>query len=146
MHREILASLRGELGAERAAAAEADLKALEREMENLLRGFALLLERPPGALAVLSSLGERASCALFSRLLAARGLGVKLLDPKVLIRTTGSPLAASPDWNATREAFAPLRSDPPAVSLLPGFFGGDASGRINLLGRGGSAILAPSLG
>ncbi len=138
VHREILASLRGELGAERAAAAEADLKALEREMENLLRGFALLLERPPGALAVLSSLGERASCALFSRLLAARGLGVKLLDPKVLIRTTGSPLAASPDWNATREAFAPLRSDPPAVSLLPGFFGGDASGRINLLGRGGS--------
>jgi bifunctional aspartokinase / homoserine dehydrogenase 1 len=138
VHREILASLRGELGTERAAAAEADLKALEREMENLLRGLALLLERPPGAIAVLSSLGERASCALFSRLLAARGLGVKLLDPKVLIRTTGSPLAASPDWEATRQAFEPLRSDPPAVALLPGFFGGDASGRTNLLGRGGS--------
>ncbi|HEV7506924.1 MAG TPA: bifunctional aspartate kinase/homoserine dehydrogenase I [Thermoanaerobaculia bacterium] len=138
VHREILADLKGELGAERAAAAEADLKALEREMENLLRGFALLLERPPGALAVLSSLGERASCALFSRLLAARGLAVKLLDPKVLILTTGSPLSASPDWKATRQAFAPLRSDPPALTLLPGFFGGDASGRTNLLGRGGS--------
>ncbi|MFY9822997.1 MAG: bifunctional aspartate kinase/homoserine dehydrogenase I [Thermoanaerobaculia bacterium] len=138
VHREILTGLRVELGAERAADAEADLKALEREMENLLRGFALLLERPPGAIAVLSSLGERASCALFSRLLAARGLTVKLLDPKALIRTTGSPLAASPDWEATRQAFEPLRSDPPAVALLPGFFGGDASGRINLLGRGGS--------
>jgi aspartokinase/homoserine dehydrogenase 1 len=138
VHREILANLRGELGAERAAAAEADLKALEREMENLLRGFALLLERPPGALAVLSSLGERASCALFSRLLAARGLGVRLLDPKTLIRTTGSPLSATPDWEATRQAFAPLRADPPALALLPGFFGGDGSGRINLLGRGGS--------
>ncbi len=138
VHREILADLRAELGAESAAAAEADLKALEREMENLLRGFALLLERPPGAMAVLSSLGERASCALFSRLLTARGLGVKLLDPKTLIRTTGSPLSASPDWEATRQAFAPLRSDPPALTLLPGFFGGDASGRTNLLGRGGS--------
>lgn len=138
VHREILADLKSELGAESTAAAEVDLKALEREMENLLRGFALLLERPPGAMAVLSSLGERASCALFSRLLAARGLDVKLLDPKTLIRTTGSPLSASPDWEATRQAFAPLRSDPPAVALLPGFFGGDASGRTNLLGRGGS--------
>ncbi|MBW8877476.1 MAG: bifunctional aspartate kinase/homoserine dehydrogenase I [Acidobacteria bacterium] len=138
LHREILADLRSELGAEPAAAAEADLGALEREMENLLRGFALLLERPPGALAVLSSLGERAACALLHRLLAARGLAVRLLDPKVLIRTSGSPLSASPDWEATRQAFAPLRSDPPAVALLPGFFGGDASGRVNLLGRGGS--------
>ncbi len=138
VHREILASLRSELGTERAAAAEADLKALEREMENLLRGFALLLERPPGAMAVLSSLGERASCALFSRLLAARGLGVTLLDPKVLIRTTGSPLSAAPDWEATRAAFTSLRNDPLPVALLPGFFGGDASGRTNLLGRGGS--------
>ena len=138
VHRKILTDLTVELGTEHATAAEADLKALEREMENLLRGFALLLERPPGAMAVLSSLGERASCAIFSRLLAARGLNAKLLDPKVLIRTTGSPLSASPDWNATWQAFSPLRSDPPAVALLPGFFGGDASGRINLLGRGGS--------
>ena len=138
LHREILAALRGELGTELAAAAEADLGGLEREMENLLRGFALLLERPPGALAVLSSLGERAACALLYRLLAARGLAVRLLDPKVLIRTSGSPLSASPDWEATRQAFAPLRCDPPPVALLPGFFGGDASGRINLLGRGGS--------
>src|SRR5258706_5239077 len=138
VHRAILADLAAELGTEPAADADADLTALELEMENLLRGFSLLLECPPGAMAVLSSLGERASCALFSRLLAARGLAVTLLDPKVLIRTTGSPLAASPDWQATRQAFATLRADPPAVALLPGFFGGDAAGRVNLLGRGGS--------
>ncbi len=138
LHREILAGLRSEMGAERAAEAEADLGALEREMENLLRGFALLLERPPGALAVLSSLGERAACALLFRLLAARGLDARLLDPKALIRTAGSPLSASPDWEATRQAFTPLRESPPAISLLPGFYGADASGRVNLLGRGGS--------
>jgi aspartokinase/homoserine dehydrogenase 1 len=138
LHREILAGLRGEMGAERAAEAEADLGALEREMENLLRGLALLLERPPGALAVLSSLGERASCALLFRLLAARGLDARLLDPKSLIRTAGSPLSAAPDWEATRQAFSTLRESPPTISLLPGFYGADASGRINLLGRGGS--------
>src|SRR6185312_3435673 len=48
VHREIMADLKSELGEDSTAAAEADLKALEREMENLLRGFALLLERPPG--------------------------------------------------------------------------------------------------
>ena len=90
VHREILDALRDELGAARAAEAETELGALEREMENLLRGFGLLRECPPAALALLSSLGERASCALVSRLLAARGLDARLLDPKTLIRTSGS--------------------------------------------------------
>ncbi len=141
IHREILAELRDELGAALTREAEADLGALERELENLLRGFTLLLERPPGALALLSSLGERASCGLICRLLAARGLDARLLDPKALVRTCGPPLAATPDWKAIRQAFAPLRADPPAppaVAVLPGFFGGDANGRVNLLGRGGS--------
>ncbi|HEV2854484.1 MAG TPA: bifunctional aspartate kinase/homoserine dehydrogenase I [Thermoanaerobaculia bacterium] len=138
VHREILDDLRDELGATRAAAAETDLALLEREMQKLLCGFALLHEQPPGALAAFSSLGERASCALVQRLLEARGLDTRLLDPKELIRTTGAPLSATPDWPATRQAFAPLRKDPPAVAVLPGFFGGDSQGRTNLLGRGGS--------
>ncbi len=138
VHREILAGLRQELGAARAAEAEADLGALDRELENLLRGFALLLEQPPGALALLSSLGERASCALVSRLLASRGLDARLLDPKALVRTSGPPLAASPVWPAIRESFASLKAAPPAIAVLPGFFGGDGNGRVNLLGRGGS--------
>ncbi len=139
VHRDILDGLRGEIGDARAAEIESELGGLEREMENLLRGFRLLLECPPSALAVLSSLGERASSAMFARLLAARGLDARFLDPKTLIRTAGgTPLSASPDWKATRQAFAPLRESPPAVAVLPGFFGGDAGGRVNLLGRGGS--------
>jgi aspartokinase/homoserine dehydrogenase 1 len=138
VHRQILGELRDELGPLSSAEAEADLSALEREMENLLRGFGLLLEHPPSALALFSSLGERAACALVHRLLQARGHEVRLLDPKALIRTAGSPLSATVDWSATRQAFAPFREDPPAVAVLPGFFGGDVNGRVNLLGRGGS--------
>jgi aspartokinase/homoserine dehydrogenase 1 len=138
IHREILDSLRPELGAARAAEAAASLGELEQEMENLLRGFGLLRECPPTALALLSSLGERASSVLVHPLLASRGLDSRLLDPKALIRTFGTPLSSSPDWPATREAFSALRAAPPAVAVLPGFFGGDASGRVNLLGRGGS--------
>lgn len=139
VHRQILDGLRGEIGDAQAAEIEGELGVLEREMENLLRGFGLLLECPPAALALLSSLGERASSAMFARLLMARGLDARLQDPKTLIRTTGgTPLSAAPDWKATRQAFTPLRENPPAVAVLPGFFGGDANGRVNLLGRGGS--------
>jgi aspartokinase/homoserine dehydrogenase 1 len=138
IHREILDSLRSELGAAPAVEAAVELGELEQEMENLLRGFGLLRECPPTALALLSSLGERASSILFAPLLAARGLDTRLLDPKAMIRTFGAPLSSSPDWPATREAFAPLREAPPGVAVLPGFFGSDASGRVSLLGRGGS--------
>ena len=139
VHREILDTLRPELGAARAAEAETDLGVLDRELENLLRGFGLLLECPPTALALLSSLGERASCALVSRLLEARGLDARLLDPKTLIRTSGSAAL-----RLARLAGHPRRPSPPCgtiprrSSVLPGFFGGDANGRVNLLGRGGS--------
>lgn len=138
-HREILGELAGEIGAGPAAEAAAEIDGIAREQESLLRGFGLLREQPPGALAHLGSLGERASAALLGRLLTARGLSPTILDPRCFIRTTGgSPLAAPPDWPALRDAFAGLRADPPAVSLLPGFFGGDPEGRTALLGRGGS--------
>ena len=141
VHREILAALRPELGEARSREVEGDLQALEQEHENLLRGLALLRERPPGALALLGSLGERAAGVLLYHLLAARGLDVRLLDPRQLVRTSGPPLAAQPDWPAIRDAFTPLRTATlvsSRIALLPGFFGGDADGRITLLGRGGS--------
>jgi aspartokinase/homoserine dehydrogenase 1 len=139
IHREILAALESEIGAERTRQAAAELSMVEREQEDLLRGFGLLREQPPGAMAHLGSLGERASSVLITQLLAARGLAPRLLDSRTFLRTGGgSPLAANPDWRAIREAFASLRDDPPALSVLPGFFGSDPSGRTTLLGRGGS--------
>jgi aspartokinase/homoserine dehydrogenase 1 len=139
VHREILEALDSEIGAERTRQAAAELAVLEREQEDLLRGFGLLREQPPGAMAVLGSLGERASSAIVTQLLAARGLAPRLLDSRIYLRTDGgSPLAATPDWTAIRDAFAGLRSDPPALSVLPGFFGADPNGRTTLLGRGGS--------
>jgi bifunctional aspartokinase / homoserine dehydrogenase 1 len=139
IHREILAARETEIGEERSRQAAAELAMVEREQQDLLRGFGLLREQPPGSMAHLGSLGERASSVLVTQLLAFRGLAPRLLDSRAYLRTSGgSPLAAHPDWNAIREAFGGLRDDPPALSILPGFFGADPSGRTTLLGRGGS--------
>lgn len=139
VHRQILEELADEFGPDAVEEVAADLSGLSREQEDLLRGFGLLREQPPGAVAHLSALGERASALLIHRLLAARGLSPRLLDARDFIRTDGgSPLAAPPDREAIRDAFAGLRADPPALSILPGFFGSDPDGRTTLLGRGGS--------
>ena len=131
VHREILASLRSELGPARSGRGRSrPRRALEQEMENLLRGFGLLLERPPRRygpplLAWASGPPAPSSPASLPPGGSTRGCWI----PRPYIRTSGPPLSASPDWEDTRRAFAPLRGSPPAVSVLPGFFGGDAYGR-----------------
>ena len=62
-HAAVVVDLADELGAE-AATLRAELDALEALGRRLLHGMALLEEGPPSVLAQVSSLGERASCAI----------------------------------------------------------------------------------
>ncbi len=89
-------------------------------------------------LAQVSSLGERASSAILLGLLRARGLAPRGLDPVVHIRVEGDPLQARPRMAEIEASFAALKAGPDRLWVLPGFFGGDAEGRILSLGRGGS--------
>jgi aspartokinase/homoserine dehydrogenase 1 len=65
-------------------------------------------------------------------------LKARLLDAASCIRTNRDSLFAAPDWKATARAFESFRESPPAVAVLPGFFGADAEGKTTILGRGGS--------
>jgi aspartokinase/homoserine dehydrogenase 1 len=127
----------------------ATLAALGEELSKLLRGVSLLQECSPQVKAQLSALGERASCAILAALLRQRGLPVQLLDPRELLLCAGDPLESAPDLAGTHARFTALREGEGTLLLLPGFFGGDASGRTVLLGRGGSdysaAIAAAAL-
>lgn len=114
------------------------LELLGDELQNLLQGMALLRDVPAAALAHLSALGERASCACLGELLRVRGRPPLLLDPTQRLRCHGDPLEATPDTAEIRRLFADLREGPPVLALMPGFFGGDARGKTVLLGRGGS--------
>ncbi len=112
---------------------EAELLDLESDLAQFLQGVKLLGECPPGVMASLYSLGERASSLLLARLLNARWL-----DAASYIRTNRGALFATPDWKATAQAFEAFRESPPPMSVMPGFFGADADGKITILGRGGS--------
>jgi len=141
IHGEVLEALRAELGPEAGPLALA-LEHLAGECARMGRGVALLKECSPGVLASLSSLGERASCAILGALLKARGLEPMALEPREYIIAEGDPLQARPRLDVIRSRFAPLLEGGRRLFLLPGYFGGDAQGRIVSLGRGGSDLSA----
>ena len=136
-HAEVVADLALDLGAQAATVRE-ELDALEAIGRRLLHGMALLEEGPPSVLAQVSSLGERAACAILLGLLQARGLAPRFLDPVVHIRVEGDPLQARPHMVEIEANFQAVKAEPGGLWVLPGFFGGDGQGRILSLGRGGS--------
>lgn len=121
-----------------AEALQRNLTAITDELAGLLRGVWLLRDLPPTALAHISGLGERASCACLHALLQAKGLAPVLLDPVQLVPCSGDPLTATPDLAGLYTRFAAVRDGEAAVYVMAGFFGGDARGKVMSLGRGGS--------
>jgi aspartokinase/homoserine dehydrogenase 1 len=136
-HEAVIADLAEELGAV-AGQARAELESLETLGRRLFHGMALLEEGPPSVLAQVSSLGERASCAILTALLKARGLAPIYLDPVLFIRVEGDPLQARPRMDDIEANFQAVRAGDDTLWVLPGFFGGDGQGHILSLGRGGS--------
>jgi aspartokinase/homoserine dehydrogenase 1 len=136
-HEAVLSALAEDLGAE-AAEARKELEAMEVLGRRLFHGMALLEEGPPSVLAQVSSLGERASCAVLVALLKARGLAPRYLDPVAHIRVEGDPLQARPRMADIEAQFAAVKASEDNLWVLPGFFGGDGQGHVLSLGRGGS--------
>lgn len=136
-HAQVVADLAEDLGAE-AGPVRGELEGLEAVGRRLLHGMALLEEGPPSVLAQVSSLGERASSLILTALLKARGLAARYLDPVEHIKVEGDPLQARPRMADIETAFAAVTAGSGGLWVLPGFFGGDAQGRILSLGRGGS--------
>jgi len=136
-HAQVVADLAKDLGAE-AGPVQGELEGLEALGRRLLHGMALLEEGPPSVLAQVSSLGERASSLILTALLKARGLAARYLDPVEHIKVEGDPLQARPRMADIESAFAGVTAGSGGLWVLPGFFGGDAQGRILSLGRGGS--------
>ena len=141
VHEAIVADLEEDLGA-LAEDLRGELAKLGDECRRLLHGIALLEECSSGVLASVSSLGERASCAILLAMLKAGTLQPRFLEPREYIVLEGDPAQARPRIDDIRARFTSLRHEPDRLWLLPGFFGGDRNGKILLLGRGGSDYTA----
>jgi aspartokinase/homoserine dehydrogenase 1 len=140
-HLGVVGDLQPELG-EGSRALRGELEILAGECARTLQGVALVGECSPSVMAGLSSLGERASCAILAALLRARGLEPVLLDPREHLPLEGDPMQARPRTEEIRRKFQALREGPGRLWVLPGFFGGDAQGKVLSLGRGGSDYTA----
>lgn len=95
----------------------------------------------PHALAELLATGERRSAALLGIALDRAGVPARVSDPReARFTSVGTPLDATPR-GLDRTVFERWFADY-AVIVFPGFFGYDADGRLQLLGRGGSDLSA----
>jgi len=119
------------------------------ELEQTLRGVALLGELSPRSMDAIASHGERLATKLFAALLAAEGVPTESVDARKVVRTEASFGAAQPRPEAikrlARDALAPLLAPGKAV-VTQGYIGATDDGATTTLGRGGSDYTAALLG
>ena len=136
----------------RHAAVMARVHAVAAEFERIVRGMAMLGDRPPRSVDEAVAVGERLSALLVAEYLESQGTPAAALNAWELIVTDAVFGNASPLMEPTREkARAKLLPvmEAGAVPVITGFNGATADGRPTTLGRGGSdysaSILAAAL-
>jgi aspartate kinase len=122
------------------------------EFERLVRGMALLNERPPRSVDEAVAVGERLSALLVSEHLNAEGTPAVAVNAWDVVVTDAVFGNASPLMEPTREKARALLQPMLTGGRMPvvtGFNGATADGRPTTLGRGGSdfsaSILAAAL-
>jgi homoserine dehydrogenase len=126
------------------------VSAIGKATETLLEQSRELSVSPePWATAELLATGERTSAALLGLALDRAGVPARVVNPREIgFEVEGAALDGEPVAVNTELMRKLLRQFP--VLVVPGFFGTDAAGRTQLLGRGGSDLtavfLAVSLG
>ena len=136
----------------RQADALARIEELIGEFERIVRGMALLNERPPRSVDEAVAVGERLSALLVAEHLNAEGTPADAVNAWDVVVTDAVFGNASPLMQATREKAQALLGPMLASGRMPvvtGFNGATADGRPTTLGRGGSdfsaSILAAAL-
>jgi homoserine dehydrogenase len=126
------------------------VSAIGNATEQLIRQSREMCSSPePWATAELLATGERTSAALLGIALDRAGVPARVVNPREIgLEVRGQPLDGEP-FAINRKHIDELLAEYP-VLVVPGFFGTDAFGRTQLLGRGGSDLtavfLAVSLG
>ena len=129
-------------------ALEHAVRALTQELQDLLRGVALLRECSPRTRDGIVSYGERLSALLVAAALRAAGTEATTVDARTLIVTDDAFGHATVDMDTSRRCIrAGLHDEPPnGVAVVTGFIAATPTGQTTTLGRGGSDYTAALLG
>jgi aspartate kinase len=151
-----LQDLRGfHLREARAAIVDADWPEAERiidghfaEIDELVRGFAVLGELSPRSVDAISSYGERLSSAIVALAFRKAGMATAHVDSRKVVLTDARHTQAAPLYAETyaclKKTVRPLASD--QVVVMGGFIGSTKEGVTTTLGRGGSDFSASIVG
>ena len=124
--------------------ASAFLEHQRQRLASRLEGIALLEQCPPDVRAEILSAGERFSSRLMTDLLQAQGHSAAWSDTDVLPPANDSYLDSLVDVEAAAPLLQAAVSGDQSILVLPGFYGVNASGKPQLMGRNGSDYSAAS--
>jgi len=117
-------------------------QAQQKRLKSRLEGVALLEQCPPEVQAEILSMGEGFSSRLMSDLLRAKGHFAQWSDNDVLPPANDSYTDSLADIEAAGPLLQKAVGDDLNILVLPGFYGINASGKPQLMGRNGSDYLA----
>jgi aspartokinase/homoserine dehydrogenase 1 len=120
------------------------LQEQQRRLGSRLEGVALLEQCPQEVLAEILSMGEGFSSRLMADLLRAQGHPARWSDTDVLPPANDSYIDSLVDIEAAAPLLQRAISGDDDILILPGFYGVNASGKPQLMGRNGSDYCAAS--
>jgi aspartate kinase len=127
-----------------AAGLDVEVEAHFHELEELVKGLAVMGELTPRATDAISSYGERISSMIVAALFRQEGIAAAHVDARSVIVTDGRHMQAAPLFAQT---YAKLACMPTAqVVVMGGFIGATEEGVTTTLGRGGSDYTASIVG
>ena len=109
-----------------------------KRLESRLEGVTLLEQCPPEVQAELLSTGEGFSSRLMCDLLQAQGFTARWSDTVVLPPANDSYTDSLVDIEAAAPLLQQAMTGDHSILILPGFYGCNASGKPQLMGRNGS--------
>lgn len=122
------------------------IKLLINDLEDICRGVFLIHELSPRSSDHILSFGERLSSTIIRDFIASKGIDIRLLDPRTVIKTDAGFGNAVVDHNLTTTNIKEAFSSPAKVTLVPGFMASSNEGNFTTtLGRGGSDYTASLL-
>lgn len=140
----------GLIGAFQSTGVDCDLSVeflakLSKRLLSRLEGVALLEQCPPQVRAEILAKGEAFSSHVMSDLLRAEGFAAKWSDTDILPPANDSFEDSLVDIEAATPRLKQALADGTQVLVLPGFYGRNAEGRVQLFGRNGSDYSAASV-